>query len=67
MLWPEPSQRHRLIEIRDNLISRITEARQEGWLGEIEGLEVSLAGAEEKLVQMESRTVDPVPVELRNV
>jgi integrase len=65
MLWPDPSQRHRLIEIRDNLVARIAEARREGWLGEIEGLEVSLAGAEEKLAQMERRSVHTVPVELR--
>ena len=26
MLWPDPAQRERLVEIRDNLISRITEA-----------------------------------------
>ena len=66
MLWPDPSQRHRLIEIRDNLVARIAEARREGWLGEIEGLEVSLAGAEEKLAQMERRSVQTVPVELRH-
>jgi hypothetical protein len=65
MLWPDPSQRHRLIEIRDNLIARIAEARQQGWLGEIEGLQVSLAGAEEKLAQMDRRTPQTVPVELR--
>ena len=65
MLWPDPSQRHRLIEIHDNLVARIAEARREGWLGEIEGLEVSLAGAEEKLAQMERRSVQTVPVELR--
>lgn len=34
MLWPDPAQQHRLIEIRDNLVARITEARQQGWLGE---------------------------------
>ena len=43
---PEPAQRSRLLEIRDNLIDRITEAIREGWFGEVEGLEVSLAGAE---------------------
>jgi len=64
MLWPDPSQRHRLVEIRDNLTARIAEARREGWLGEIEGLEVSLAGAEEKLAQMD-RAVENVRVELR--
>ena len=48
MLWPDPDQRPRLVDIRDNLLARITEAQKEGWLGEIEGLQVSLAGATEK-------------------
>ena len=34
-----------LAEIRDNLIARIAEAEREGWLGEVEGLKISLAGA----------------------
>ncbi|MFE9122854.1 hypothetical protein [Streptomyces sp. NPDC007172] len=49
MLWPDPAQRDRLVEIRDNLHARIAEAEREGWLGEVEGLRVSLAGAEDKL------------------
>jgi integrase len=56
MLWPEPTQQERLIEIRDNLAARITEAEREGWLGEVEGLKVSLAGAEDKLAQISRRT-----------
>jgi hypothetical protein len=55
LLWPDPSQRPRLVEIRDNLQARITEAEREGWLGEVEGLQVSLAGAEEKLAQIDHR------------
>ncbi|MGZ2362283.1 integrase [Streptomyces sp. 372A] len=54
LLRPEPSQRGRLIEIRDNLIDRIAEAQREGWLGEVEGLEISLAGAHEKLTQLDA-------------
>ncbi|MFC8263776.1 integrase [Streptomyces sp. NPDC057291] len=54
LLRPDPSQRDRLVEIRDNLVARITEAGQEGWLGEIEGLQVSLAGAENKLAQLDA-------------
>jgi len=30
MLWPDPEQRPRLIQIRDNLIDRIAEAEREG-------------------------------------
>jgi hypothetical protein len=55
MLWPDPAQRDRLVEIRDNLTARITEAEREGWLGEIEGLQVSLAGAQDKLAQLDRR------------
>jgi integrase len=55
MLWPDPAQRDRLAEIRDNLIARIAEAEREGWLGEVEGLRISLAGANDKLAQIDSR------------
>lgn len=34
---------------RDNLHARIAEARREGWLGEVDGLQISLIGAREKL------------------
>ena len=45
MHWPDPAQRNRIAEIRDNLTARIAEAEHEGWLGEAEGLKISLAGA----------------------
>ncbi|WP_371930688.1 hypothetical protein [Streptomyces poriferorum] len=54
LLRPDPSQRARLAEIRDNLNARIAEAEREGWLGEVEGLQVSLAGAEDKLAQLDA-------------
>ncbi|NMO56076.1 site-specific integrase [Actinoplanes sp. TBRC 11911] len=56
MLWPDPAQRDRLAEIRENLIARIAEAEREGWLGEVEGLRISLAGADDKLAQIDRRT-----------
>ena len=56
MLWPDPAQEHRLTEIRDNLTARIAEAEREGWLGEMEGLKISLAGAQDKLAQISRRT-----------
>ena len=56
LLWPDPAQRDRLIEIRDNLTARIAEAEREGWLGEVEGLQVSLAAADDKLAQIDKRT-----------
>ncbi|MGW1154764.1 tyrosine-type recombinase/integrase [Streptomyces rubiginosohelvolus] len=49
LLRPDPAQRSRLADIRDNLIARIAEAEREGWLGEVEGLQASLAGAQGKL------------------
>jgi hypothetical protein len=55
MLWPDPTQRPRLAEIRDNLIARISEAEHQGWLGEVEGLKISLAGADDKLTQIDRR------------
>jgi hypothetical protein len=53
-LRPDPAQRSRLEEIRANLHDRIAEAEREGWLGEIEGLKVSLAGTEDKLAQIDA-------------
>jgi hypothetical protein len=47
-------QRPRLEEIRDNLESRIIEAKREGWLGEVEGLQVSLTGTKDKIDQIDS-------------
>jgi hypothetical protein len=55
MHWPDPAQRPRIAEIRDNLTARIAEAQREGWLGEIEGLKISLAGANDKLTQIDKR------------
>ncbi|MFE4335937.1 hypothetical protein ACFRQM_43185 [Streptomyces sp. NPDC056831] len=64
MLWPDPAQCDRLVEIRDNLLDRIAEAEREGWLGEVEGLRVSLAGAEDKLAQVDRRRSNLTPVDL---
>ncbi|AQW56509.1 integrase [Streptomyces hygroscopicus] len=53
LLRPDPAQRGRLVEIHDNLLDRIAEAEREGWLGDIEGLQVSLAGAQFKISQVD--------------
>ena len=53
LLRVSPDQRPRLAGIRDNLIARIDEARREGWIGEAEGLKVSLAAANAKLAQVD--------------
>jgi len=64
MHWPSPGQRHRIAEIRDNLIARIAEAEREGWLGEVEGLKISLAGADDKLAQIDRRSPARITVSL---
>ena len=56
MHWPSPAQRPRIAEIHDNLIARIAEAEREGWHGEAEGLKISLAGARDKLAQLDRRS-----------
>jgi hypothetical protein len=56
LLRPDPTERPRLVQIRDNLITRIAEAETQRWFGEAEGLKVSLAGARDKLDQMDQIT-----------
>ena len=63
MHWPDPTQRQPIVDIRDNLTSRIDEAEREGWLGEVEGLRISLAGATDKIAQIDRRRT-PVSVDL---
>ena len=53
LLRPDPAQMPRLQEIRDNLTARIAEAHREGWLGEIAGLDATLAAADQKLQVMQ--------------
>jgi hypothetical protein len=64
MLWPDPSQRARLVDIGDNLVARIAEAEREGWLGEVDGPRVSLTGAGDKLAQIDRRARPPTTVDL---
>jgi integrase len=52
MLQPDPGQRARLEEIAENLTERLAEARDRGWLGEAEGIEVSISAAREKLARI---------------
>jgi hypothetical protein len=52
LLRPDPNQIERLTEIRANIIARIDEAHDRGWHGEVEGLETSLAAADQKLDYM---------------
>ncbi|GAA1629087.1 hypothetical protein GCM10009764_60040 [Nocardia ninae] len=59
------SRRPRLVEIRDNLTARVTEAEKAGWIGEVEGLRVSLAAAQDKLNQLDQRPRRATTVDLR--
>jgi hypothetical protein len=52
LLRPDPAARSRLVQLRDNLVDRIAEAHHEGWLGEVDGLNVSLAATRDKLTQL---------------
>jgi integrase len=54
LLRVDPAQRQRLADIHDNLTARIAEAEREGWLGEGEGLRVSLAATKDKLAQIDN-------------
>ena len=53
MLRVDPKQRNRLIEIVRNLTDRIDEARANGWLGEVQGLQISLDAARAKLANLD--------------
>jgi hypothetical protein len=56
MLRVDPRQRNRLIEIVRNLSDRIAEARMNGWLGEVQGLQVSLDAATGKLTALDKNS-----------
>lgn len=62
LLRIDPAQRPRLIIIRDSLTARVAEARQQRWLGELEGLQVSLATVTEKLQALDARLSGPPTV-----
>jgi hypothetical protein len=49
----DPAARPRLAEIITNLADRIQEAKINGWLGEVQGLEVSLEAATAKLISLD--------------
>jgi hypothetical protein len=64
MLRVDPAQRHRLVEIVENLRERIQEAQARGWFGEVQGLQVSLDAAETKLADLDRRAASGGPVNL---
>jgi hypothetical protein len=54
LLRVDPAQRPRLEEIRGNLVDRLQEAKDQGWLGEVAAIETTLAAANQKLDAMRS-------------
>jgi Phage integrase family len=64
LLRPDPAQRARLVQIHDNLVDRLAEARTEGWFGEVDGLQVSLDAVRNKIAQLNSRTRRRTPVQI---
>jgi hypothetical protein len=61
MLRIDPDQRHRLVEIIHNLTDRIAEARLNGWLGEVQGLQVNLTAANNKITALDRLRRDQTP------
>lgn len=57
----DPYQRPRLVEIIQNLRERIREVRADGWLGEVEGLQVSFDAAMAKLNSLKRAPADGRP------
>ncbi len=53
VLRPDPAQQPRLQAILANLRDRLREAHEQGWRGEVAGLEVSITAAEQKLQAMQ--------------
>ena len=53
-----------MVEIHDNLLVRIAEAKHQGWIGEVDGLQVSLAAARQKLAHIDERAANTTTVSL---
>lgn len=64
LLLVDPAQMPRLQEIHGNLIDRLQEAKDQGWLGEVAAIETTLAAAAQKLEAMRDRAAQPSTVHL---
>jgi hypothetical protein len=58
-LRPDPDQLPRLEEIHANLLDRLSEAQEQGWLGEVAAIEASIAAAGQKLTAMRRLAAEP--------
>jgi hypothetical protein len=54
----------RLQEIHANLLDRLQEAKEQGWLGEVAAIETTTAAAAQKLEAMRDRAAKPSTVHL---
>ncbi|MFE4592522.1 hypothetical protein [Streptomyces laurentii] len=54
----------RLQEIYANLVDRLQEAKDQGWLGEVAAIETTMAAAAQKLEAMRERAAQPSTVHL---
>ncbi|WP_406358451.1 hypothetical protein [Streptomyces sp. NBC_00658] len=54
----------RLQEIHVNLVERLQEAKDQGWLGEVAAIETTMAAAAQKLEAMRERAAQPSTVHL---
>jgi hypothetical protein len=61
---PPSAQEQRLLAIVVNLNDRLREAHDRGWLGEVDGVKVSLDAANQKLAQMRKTRAQNRKVEL---
>lgn len=63
-LRPDPAQIPRLEEIYTNLLDRLREATEQGWIGEVAGIEASLDAADRKLATMRQMAAKHATVHL---
>jgi len=63
LLRVDPAQMPRLEEIHANLLDRLQEAKEQGWLGEVAAIETTMAAAAQKLEAMQAASQRP-PVPL---
>jgi hypothetical protein len=54
----DPAQQPRLIQIEDDTLRLLKEARRKGWEGEVNGLEATLVHIQGKKAQCEARVVN---------
>ena len=64
LLLVDPAQMPCLQEFHANLLDRLQEAKDQGWLSEVAAIETTMATAAQKLETMRDRTAKPVTVHL---